>query len=68
MRRWRTVTIEEVGGAALYLLSDLSSAVTGEVHFVDSGYNIISMPHPAALKTVDDAQTADEEKAPDIVQ
>ena len=64
----RTVTIEEVGGAALYLLSDLSSAVTGEVHFVDSGYNIISMPHPAALKTVDDAQTAAEEKAPDIVQ
>jgi enoyl-[acyl-carrier protein] reductase I len=57
----RTVTIEEVGGAAVYLLSDLSTAVTGEVHFVDSGYNIISMPHPAALKTVDDAQTAAEE-------
>src|SRR5271166_5846206 len=42
----RTVTIENVGGAALYLLSSLSEGVTGEVHFVDSGYNIISMPRP----------------------
>jgi len=56
----RTVTIEEIGGSALYLLSDLSTGVTGEVHFVDSGYNIISMPHPEALKTVDDAETAAE--------
>ena len=38
----RTVTLEEIGGAALYLLSPLSGGVTGEVHFVDSGYNIIS--------------------------
>lgn len=59
----RTVTIEEVGGAALYLLSDLSSGVTGEVHFVDSGYNIISMPQPDALKTVDEAETAAEKRA-----
>ncbi len=59
----RTVTIEEVGGAALYLLSDLSSGVTGEVHFVDSGYNIISMPQPDALKTVDEAETAAEQRA-----
>ncbi|MCS0495856.1 enoyl-ACP reductase FabI [Ancylobacter sp. MQZ15Z-1] len=51
----RTVSIDEVGGAALYLLSDLSSGVTGEVHFVDSGYNIISMPHPDALKAIEDA-------------
>jgi enoyl-[acyl-carrier protein] reductase I len=58
----RTVTIEEVGGAALYLLSDLSSGVTGDIHFVDSGYNIVSMPHPEALKTVDDAETAAEER------
>ena len=36
---------------ALYLLSDLSTGVTGEIHFVDSGYNIIAMPHPSALKT-----------------
>lgn len=52
----RTVTIEEVGGSALYLLSDLSLGVTGEVHFVDSGYNIISMPHPDVLKTQEDAE------------
>jgi enoyl-[acyl-carrier protein] reductase I len=52
----RTVSIEEVGGAALYLLSDLASGVTGEVHFVDSGYNIISMPHPEALKVQDAAE------------
>jgi enoyl-[acyl-carrier protein] reductase I len=42
----RTVTIDNVGGAALYLLSDLSAGVTGEVHFVDAGYNIVSMPRP----------------------
>ena len=46
----RTVTIEDVGGSALYLLSDLSAGVTGEVHFVDSGYNIISMPRPDDIK------------------
>jgi len=59
----RTVSIEEVGGTALYLLSDLSTGVTGDVHFVDSGYNIISMPHPAALKTVDEAEEAAEKRA-----
>ncbi len=47
----RTVTITDVGGAALYLLSDLSSGVTGEIHYVDSGYNIISMPHPDDMKS-----------------
>ena len=46
----RTVTIEQVGGAALYLLSSLSAGVTGEVHFVDAGYNIVSMPRPDDLK------------------
>lgn len=46
----RGVTLEELGGTALYLLSDMSGGVTGETHFVDSGYNIISMPHPDALK------------------
>ncbi|MEM9734966.1 MAG: enoyl-ACP reductase FabI [Pseudomonadota bacterium] len=45
----RTVTLEEVGGSALYLLSDLSGGVTGEVHFVDSGYSTISMPRVAEL-------------------
>ena len=39
----RTVSIDEVGGSAVYLISDLSSGVTGEVHHVDSGYNIIGM-------------------------
>jgi enoyl-[acyl-carrier protein] reductase I len=56
----RTVTIEEIGGSGLYLLSDLSTGVTGEIHYVDSGYNIISMPQPEALKTVDAAETAAE--------
>jgi len=42
----RTVKLEEVGGAGLYLLSSLSGGVTGEIHYVDSGYNIISMPRP----------------------
>jgi enoyl-[acyl-carrier protein] reductase I len=46
----RGVTLEELGGSALYLLSDLSGGVTGEIHFVDSGYNIISMPRPDDLK------------------
>jgi enoyl-[acyl-carrier protein] reductase I len=56
----RPVSIEQIGNAGLYLLSDLSSGVTGEIHYVDSGYNIISMPHPEALKTVDAAETAAE--------
>ncbi|MGC5778430.1 enoyl-ACP reductase FabI [Methylobacterium sp. NFXW15] len=51
----RTVTLEEVGGSALYLLSPLSGGVTGEVHFVDSGYNIISMPRPDVLQAQDEA-------------
>lgn len=39
----RNVTLEDVGGAGLYLLSNLASGVTGEVHYVDCGYNIIGM-------------------------
>ncbi len=46
----KSVSIDEVGGSALYFLSDLSSGVTGEVHYVDAGYNIISMPRPEELK------------------
>ena len=38
------VTIEQVGNSGMYLLSDLSSGVTGEVHYVDAGYNIMGMP------------------------
>jgi enoyl-[acyl-carrier protein] reductase I len=55
----RGVTLDEIGGAALYLLSDLSTGVTGEVHFVDSGYNVIAMPQPASLKD----ETAANERA-----
>jgi enoyl-[acyl-carrier protein] reductase I len=44
----RNATIEDVGGAGVYLLSDLSSGVTGEVHHVDCGYHIVGMKNPAA--------------------
>lgn len=47
----RTVTIDDVGGAALYLLSDLSRGVTGEIHHVDAGYNIVGMPRPENLQS-----------------
>jgi len=43
----RNVVLDDVGGAGLYLLSDLSKAVTGEIHYVDCGYNTIGMPDPA---------------------
>ncbi len=50
----RTVTLDEVGGSALYLLSDLSSGVTGEIHYVDSGYHIVSMPALEELKRAEE--------------
>jgi enoyl-[acyl-carrier protein] reductase I len=46
----RNVDLEHLGGAALYLLSELSAGVTGEIHFVDAGYNLIGMPPTADLK------------------
>ena len=55
----RGVTLEDLGGAGLYLLSDLSAGVTGEIHFVDSGYNIIAMPQPDALRS----ETAEDKDA-----
>jgi enoyl-[acyl-carrier protein] reductase I len=65
----RGVTLDEIGGAALYLLSDLSTGVTGDIHFVDSGYNIITMPHPSALRDGDQAQNGNGEQVPkDAVQ
>src|ERR1700736_6619899 len=64
----RTVSIDEIGGAAIYLLSDLSTGVTGDVHYVDSGYNIVAMPQPGALKTVDEAEAAAEERTKDAAQ
>jgi enoyl-[acyl-carrier protein] reductase I len=46
----RSIELDHVGNAALYLLSDLSAGVTGEIHFVDAGYHIIGMPPSADLK------------------
>ena len=46
----KSVSIEEIGGSALYFLSDLSAGVTGEIHHIDAGYNIISMPRPEDMK------------------
>jgi enoyl-[acyl-carrier protein] reductase I len=57
----RTPTLDEVAGSALYLLSPLSGAVTGEVHFVDCGYNTVSMPSLQSLKEQD---TEGKAKAP----
>src|SRR5204863_8025399 len=50
----RGVSLEDLGGAGLYLLSELSGGVTGEIHFVDSGYNIIAMPQPDLLRSESD--------------
>jgi len=46
----KNIELEDVGNAGLYLLSDLSGGVTGEIHYVDSGYNIVGMPSTADLK------------------
>lgn len=46
----RPVELDELGGAGLYLLSELSGAVTGEVHYVDCGFNAVGMPMPDRLK------------------
>jgi enoyl-[acyl-carrier protein] reductase I len=55
----RTPSLDDVGGSALYLLSPLSGAVTGEVHFVDCGYNTVSMPTLDSLKAAEaDAASA----------
>ena len=59
----RTITIEEIGNTALYLLSDLSSGVTGEIHHVDSGYNILAMPRLEALKMMEAPDEADTQAA-----
>src|SRR5438445_5860554 len=54
----RGVTLEELGGSALYLLSDLSTGVTGEIHYVDSGYNVISMPRTEEMRAAHEADVA----------
>jgi len=46
----RNLDLADIGGAALYLLSQLSNGVTGEIHYVDLGYNIVLMPHPISQK------------------
>lgn len=50
----RTPELEDLGGAALYMLSDLSAGVTGEIHYVDCGYNVIGVPSRQAVETVND--------------
>jgi enoyl-[acyl-carrier protein] reductase I len=45
----RGVTLDELGGSSLYLLSDLAGGVTGEIHYVDSGFNIVLQPRPENL-------------------
>jgi len=50
----KNVTIDQVGNSSMYLLSDLASGVTGEVHYVDSGYNVMGM---AAADTNEDGKT-----------
>jgi enoyl-[acyl-carrier protein] reductase I len=52
----RSPTLDEVGGSALYLLSDLSGAVTGEIHFVDCGYATTFMPDMESLKEIERAE------------
>jgi enoyl-[acyl-carrier protein] reductase I len=52
----RSVSAEEVGDTAVYLLSDLSRAVTGEIHYVDAGYHIVGMKHPDAPDIVVDKE------------
>src|SRR3977135_3451912 len=59
----RGVTLDEIGGAARYLLSVLPTGLTGDVHFVDSGYNIITMPHPSALKNGQESDPRNGEQA-----
>ena len=55
----KSVAIEDVGGAAVYLLSDLSRSVTGEIHYVDAGYNIVSMPRLETMKNQDTGEEQD---------
>jgi enoyl-[acyl-carrier protein] reductase I len=52
----KTISLDDVGGSALYLLSELSGGVTGEIHYVDSGYHIVSMPTLKELKRTDEGK------------
>ena len=55
----KSMTIEDVSGSALYLLSDLACGVTGEVHHADSGYHIVSMPTMEEMKKLENAPAND---------
>ena len=59
----KTIELEHVGNAALYLLSDMSAGVTGEIHFVDAGFNIVSMPSSSELASYIEANGDDGEGA-----
>lgn len=59
----RNIELEHVGNAGLYLLSELSGGVTGEIHYVDSGYNIVGMPSTADLKLMGLPDEADAKPA-----
>ena len=63
----RTVELDHVGGAALYLLSPLSGGVTGEIHFVDAGFNVVGMPTSAELRAwvAPEIRREQKERAPD---
>ena len=66
----RTVTIEEIGRTASYLLSDYSASVTGEIHYVDSGYNIMSMPKLDELRAEERREIIEEkveQEVPEIL-
>ena len=52
----KSVSLEEIGGAALYYLSNLSGGVTGDIHHVDAGYNITSMPALDGLRAADSGE------------
>jgi enoyl-[acyl-carrier protein] reductase I len=58
----RTVELDHIGGAALYLLCELSAGVTGEVHFVDAGYNVIGVPPASFLNSWNAAENDNGEK------
>jgi len=59
----KNIELEQVGNAALYLLSDMSAGVTGEIHFVDAGYNIIGMPPSGDLRGWIAPENGDQEPA-----
>jgi enoyl-[acyl-carrier protein] reductase I len=64
----RTPHLDEVGGSALYLLSPMSGAVTGEVHFVDCGYNVVAMPSLESLKSAAAEKGASPMAKPDAAE